>query len=137
MLDQTKETCRECGRVFTLKNINQKFCSTECQYENFKKRMREKRKLNSEFMKQEKARRLAIKNSVRGNECESCGSKESLQNHHPDYDQPLNTITLCASCHAHAHRNLILEKERKSFESFNHLAQGKYPKDWRSSHATI
>lgn len=31
--------------------------------------------------------------------CEICDSKEKLQKHHPDYDEPEVIVTLCKECH--------------------------------------
>ena len=36
-------------------------------------------------------------------ECNSCGSTENLERHHPDYNKPLEIITLCRRCHARLH----------------------------------
>jgi hypothetical protein len=36
--------------------------------------------------------------------CESCGTSEkALHLHHPDYNRPLDVITLCVSCHEAEH----------------------------------
>ena len=39
-----------------------------------------------------------------GSECSKCGSKETLQKHHPDYNKPLVFVTVCLKCHWLIHR---------------------------------
>ena len=42
-------------------------------------------------------------------QCEFCGSYETLQKHHPDYDYPLIYVTCCVACHKWVHNNLAIE----------------------------
>jgi len=35
--------------------------------------------------------------------CSICGSTKSLMRHHPNYDNPLNIITVCRKCHKKLH----------------------------------
>lgn len=35
--------------------------------------------------------------------CLNCGSTENLQEHHPDYSKPKETVTLCRDCHNNLH----------------------------------
>lgn len=39
--------------------------------------------------------------------CANCGSSENLERHHPNYEKPLEIVTLCQSCHraSHSERN--------------------------------
>lgn len=39
--------------------------------------------------------------------CVICSTDENVEQHHPDYSQPLYTIWLCKRCHIAIHRNLI------------------------------
>ena len=41
--------------------------------------------------------------SVQKIRCEFCGSTTNLQRHHPNYDKPFQTITLCQICHKKVH----------------------------------
>lgn len=37
------------------------------------------------------------------NECSICGAPTKLLRHHPDYDKPLEVVTLCYKCHEKLH----------------------------------
>lgn len=41
--------------------------------------------------------------------CELCGEVHSLEKHHPDYTEPLITVTLCRTCHKAVHVQLLRE----------------------------
>lgn len=45
--------------------------------------------------------------------CKHCGSSTELIRHHPDYDKPLEIITLCKSCHINLHLKLKPFKKTK------------------------
>ena len=45
--------------------------------------------------------------------CENCGSTASLVRHHPDYSKPLDTVTLCKSCHGKIHRSPLSPDSKK------------------------
>lgn len=36
---------------------------------------------------------------LRKDACESCGSRDPLERHHPDYSTPLRIVWLCEACH--------------------------------------
>lgn len=40
------------------------------------------------------------KDLIKKDHCEKCGVVESLQMHHPDYNKPLEVVTLCTNCHS-------------------------------------
>jgi len=42
---------------------------------------------------QKRVRRVPLKEK-----CELCGATEKLERHHPDYNKPLEVITVCATC---------------------------------------
>jgi hypothetical protein len=46
-----------------------------------------------------------------GSKCEHCGTTEKLRKHHPDYNKPLEVVTLCAPCHRKLHIALKRNKE--------------------------
>ena len=46
-----------------------------------------------------KAQRIAVKHVPLDPKCSYCDSIDFLERHHPDYDKPLEVITLCKSCH--------------------------------------
>jgi len=52
------------------------------------------------------AKRLARKVPLK-EACEICGRKENLEKHHPDYNFPLKTQTLCRACHLRIHRSFL------------------------------
>lgn len=39
-------------------------------------------------------------------QCEKCGKTEKLEGHHPDYNKPLEVMTLCKDCHEALHAEL-------------------------------
>jgi len=45
----------------------------------------------------------ASKNIPLDKNCSFCGSTKYLEKHHPDYFKPLETVTLCHSCHKRLH----------------------------------
>jgi hypothetical protein len=49
-----------------------------------------------------------------GLKCEKCSSSKNLVRHHPDYNKPLEIITLCRKCHAKASHNSIIESDEKT-----------------------
>ena len=54
-----------------------------------------------------KAQRLAQHKTKLGQKCEKCESNLKLVRHHPDYDFPLQVITLCEVCHNKIHNPKI------------------------------
>jgi hypothetical protein len=57
--------------------------------------------------KKHKARKQALKLPLKP-ACEDCGASGLLHRHHPDYDKPLNVVTLCVKCHETAHHGVIV-----------------------------
>lgn len=56
---------------------------------------------NNKVMARSKARSKKIdEKSI----CAYCESKENLERHHPNYDEPLNVIILCRKCHRGLHK---------------------------------
>ena len=53
--------------------------------------------------KQQIAKGMIQYNVPVGSHCENCGSTENLDRHHPNYDEPLEIVTLCRSCHETLH----------------------------------
>lgn len=49
-----------------------------------------------------KARRLS--KDILLDKCKFCGSLESLERHHPNYNEPLNVVILCKTCHQNFHK---------------------------------
>lgn len=67
-------------------------------------------KQKAEYPVKAKARRLAYnnKNKIRKASCEWCEAEGKLQMHHPDYNKPLDVLTLCVPCHVKAHHGEIV-----------------------------
>lgn len=57
-----------------------------------------------EVKKKNKARKLGRTIPLKSH-CEKCSSRDNLERHHPDYDKPLEVVTLCKSCHIGVHYN--------------------------------
>jgi len=70
--------------------------------------------------------RISSGKIVRLTECQKCGSNENIEAHHNDYDNPLNVIWLCKSCHQRFHRGLPLpaNKQNKQNKQNNHDKRG-------------
>lgn len=49
---------------------------------------------------------------IRPKECSKCQKKCKPMGHHRDYESPLNVEWLCSKCHAKAHGNGFLSKDR-------------------------
>ena len=59
-----------------------------------------------QFKARKKATRYREK--IKKDRCESCGIKENLHMHHPDYTQALLVVTLCRKCHTSIHKPTIV-----------------------------
>jgi hypothetical protein len=70
---------------------------------NREKLLEQKKQYYQEHKDEINARDAARYNVPLGPECELCGSRENLERHHPDYNEPLFIVTLCTSCHRTIH----------------------------------
>ena len=61
-------------------------------------------KHNAKYPKRAKARAAAYYHVPLAGNCESCGAFTALSRHHPDYDQPLDIMTVCRQCHLDIHQ---------------------------------
>lgn len=78
---------------------NNKNARTAYNVEYTKKRYRSDGEFRNKFLLRSITRQTAKKQDT----CQSCGSKEELQFHHPDYSKPKLVITLCKNCHYKEH----------------------------------
>ena len=53
-----------------------------------------------------KARNTAKYKKTLNTFCEHCGKAKNLERHHPDYNKPLEIITLCRKCHRKLHNEI-------------------------------
>lgn len=60
-------------------------------------------KLRARFLARWYARRMTDNGTIEQQHCSLCGKRKS-QRHHPDYNQPLLIVWLCADCHRALHR---------------------------------
>ena len=51
---------------------------------------------------------------IEGKKCESCGTLENIERHHPDYSRPLDVTALCRKCHSVAHRKYGVDTHKSS-----------------------
>lgn len=73
---------------------------TEAQRIRFNRQMREWKRKHKQ---QVRSNVYAQRNIPLKDACERCGATEDLMRHHPDYNKPLEVLTLCRSCHSKAH----------------------------------
>lgn len=100
--DGLSYTCTECHK----KRLKEYRKTDSFKEANKKGQIKYARKYPEKIQAQLKVRYK--KNKLMKNECQTCGSSNNLQMHHPDYSQPILVMTLCASCH----RNLHTKKEQ-------------------------
>lgn len=60
-------------------------------------------KRSAKYPEKLKARAAAKYHVPLAGNCEVCGGFTALQRHHPDYDQPLDVVTVCRRCHFDIH----------------------------------
>lgn len=75
------------------------------QHKHYRETHREERRVYysryfEEHRKEHHAQSLAWRKIPLDDSCSLCGATENLQRHHPDYDKPLEVITVCAYCHS-------------------------------------
>lgn len=64
----------------------------------------------------------------RPSKCQGCGRKVFTVRHHEDYDQPLNVLWLCGSCHVRRHKGRLELTEEMRFSIFDGLIKLVYIK---------
>ena len=64
--------------------------------EYYYKNHEERKKINA-------ARAMTKKYVPLNDQCQICGNSDNLEHHHPNYDKPLEVITLCRNCHKTIH----------------------------------
>ncbi len=78
-------------------------------YQEQRKRWREKNKDNpSEKIKASSRRKANYKIELK-EKCEICEVNKAIERHHNDYSKPLETISVCKSCHLNINNNIIME----------------------------
>lgn len=107
-LDERKERKREKQRAYNKTHREQ--------LKEWRKKNREKLTIRLREWRKKYPERAKAHNLIRNIEltepfcCEICGAKDFLDKHHPDYNQPLNFVILCKSCHKRLHNTLKLIK---------------------------
>lgn len=109
-------TCKECSNLKSKEwRQNNRERRKEISKRYIYKNREEHRKKLSEYKKNNKEKvnagtrlRRAINNGIieRPDTCFWCGAKESIEAHHPDYNDPLGVIFLCRPCHKAEHARL-------------------------------
>jgi hypothetical protein len=94
--------CRECERPRNQRRYLE-VKHTETYRQNHAKRQRRYSATHKNVIRAHYAVRPK-QEALRKTTCESCGtSKAPLHMHHPNYNQPLEVITLCVPCHESIH----------------------------------
>lgn len=80
--------------------------------------VKEKKKIREKLYREKNkkkalARKIASSFKYTIKECQNCGSKENLEKHHPNYDDPLWVLILCRKCHHAYHNGKIKLKKHK------------------------
>ncbi len=60
---------------------------------------------------------------VKPSKCEACHGKQYIMAHHPDYEQPLEVLWVCSSCHKKLHLILSGKQRKKSNPYINPLGK--------------
>lgn len=81
-----------------------------------------KHEWNKRYDAKKKAATAAVSNALRDGKIEKwpcwvCGTTESVEGHHPNYDAPLDVIWLCTKHHAEVHREHVHEQDRILLET--------------------
>ncbi len=96
---RNKEKKLRYQREYRMKNKEMMKVHRKRWYDNHKKERADYRKSHRKQLRaEEQGRSIPLSDS-----CLLCGSKENLIRHHPDYDEPLQIVTVCRVCHAHVH----------------------------------
>jgi len=75
--------------------------------EHLEKTLQQQRERNNAFPEKVRAGSIARRDTSLECKCSICGSTENLERHHPDYDRPLDVVTLCRSCHCRVHSGTL------------------------------
>lgn len=73
-----------------------------------------RRKVVSGYQKAHNAVIRAVKNGLlkKPNKCHWCSNEKKVEAHHPDYNEPLEVVWLCAKCHKMLHLGKTNEAKR-------------------------
>jgi len=93
--------CRECNREVRRKYASTKSGSKVIRDHNSKSRVKFKQKGNARSILSYHVRKGRIS---KPDCCDVCKIEVEPQGHHPNYDDPLNVIWVCRSCHAYLHK---------------------------------
>ena len=119
-LDGLHSSCKECRATYS-KELRKKNSEDLRKYHaakareyrgkgegNTKKSVKEWKNKNPEKVKAKDLLNAAIRygRMNRKDSCERCGSINSIQAHHEDYNKPLKVMWLCAVCHKARHAEL-------------------------------
>jgi hypothetical protein len=94
--------CRSCYDKKRLIEIGDRKKELKEYYQNHKQEYLLKNR-KSYYLGKDKARKIAKRLNLRGNECRFCKSKDNLNFHHTNYEKN-EGFTLCRSCHNNLHR---------------------------------
>lgn len=98
-----KGFCQKCGKV------NERNCHRWCIgcHNEYMREWRKLHPLNEEQRKKDRCRSYASvylrRGKLKKEKCLVCGSENS-QMHHKNYNEPLNIVWLCRSCHLKVHK---------------------------------
>lgn len=96
--------CKDCSNA-NRRKVEENYKKTEKWKQSHDKA---KERLRGLYPHKFKARKMAQSRAgkLRKESCEQCGDKNNLHMHHPDYNEPLEVVTLCRPCHDKLHATL-------------------------------
>lgn len=106
--EKVRESNRKARRKYYQKTSTERQAYWQKWYaENIKKMTKYTKQYYWSHLKEMRAREIAKRSPLK-KFCEKCGTSDNLERHHPDYEKPMEYLTLCKSCHKRLHSELAI-----------------------------